>query len=147
MKIVIQRVLKASVEVDNKLIASIDQGLLVFIGFGTSDNETNCNLPFFIKKCVGLRIFSDSDDKMNLSVKDVGGQILVVSQFTLYAGLQKGMRPSFTDTLEPTKAKILYEKFCEGLEKELGESQIKRGQFGAHMNVQLINDGPGTFIL
>lgn len=147
MKLLLQRVSKASVHVDGALIASIDQGLLIFIGFGEGDIESNCNFPYFIKKCSGLRLFEDEAGKMNLSIDQVEGKVLVVSQFTLYAELSKGMRPSFTGALEPTKAQALYKRFCDELEKVLGPNKVARGAFGAHMEVSLVNDGPATFCL
>ncbi|PCI77491.1 D-tyrosyl-tRNA(Tyr) deacylase [Candidatus Aerophobetes bacterium] len=147
MKLVIQRVSQASVSVNKNTIASIGKGLLVLVGFSAGDEKANVNFPFFIKKCTQMRLFEDEAGKMNLSLKDIGGEILVVSQFTLCADLRSGNRPSFTTALEPTLAKELYVDFCKELENVLGQEKVQRGEFGADMQVALINDGPVTFYI
>ena len=143
MRAILQRVLNASVKVDGKTIGEIDKGLLVFLGVGEGDTEKD--LKYIADKCIGLRIFSDEEDKMNLSLTDVGGQMLVISQFTLYGDCRKGRRPSFTSSMEPVKAKEMYECFIKYVE----ETGIKtaHGEFGADMKVELINDGPVTLML
>ena len=143
MRAILQRVLNASVKVDDKTIGEIEKGLLVFLGVG--DGDTEKDLKYIADKCIGLRIFSDEEDKMNLSLTDVGGQMLVISQFTLYGDCRKGRRPSFTSSMEPVKAKEMYESFIKYVE----ETGIKtaHGEFGADMKVELINDGPVTLML
>lgn len=143
MRAILQRVLNASVKVDGKTIGEIEKGLLVFLGVGEGDTEKD--LKYIADKCIGLRIFSDEEDKMNLSLTDVGGQMLVISQFTLYGDCRKGRRPSFTSSMEPVKAKEMYESFIKYVE----ETGIKaaHGEFGADMKVELINDGPVTLML
>lgn len=140
---VLQRVKESSVQVNNKIINKIGKGLLIFIGVFEDDEEND--VDFLVKKIAGFRIFSDKNDKMNLSIKDVNGQILVVSQFTLCAEWLKGKRPSFTKAATPNKAKFLYEYFTSELAKQ--NIEIKTGEFGAMMDVSLINDGPVTFVL
>ena len=143
MRAILQRVLNASVKVDGKTIGEIDKGLLVFLGVGEGDTEKD--LKYIADKCIGLRIFSDEEDKMNLALTDVGGQMLVISQFTLYGDCRKGRRPSFASSMEPVKAKEMYESFIKYIE----QSGIKteHGEFGADMKVELINDGPVTLML
>ena len=143
MKLLIQCVDKASVSIDNSLISEIKKGYLVFVSFTFGDNEEI--MEKMIAKLLNLRVFQDINGKTNLSLKDVNGEILSVSQFTLYANLKHGNRPSFTDCLTPEIAKDLYEKFNFKI-KELGYS-LKTGVFGADMKVELINDGPFTIIL
>ncbi len=143
MKIVIQRVRSASVEVDNKIVAKIGKGYLLLLGVGADDNEEI--LDKYIDKIIKLRIFEDEDGKTNLSLKDVGGEILLVSQFTLYANCRKGNRPSFTNAGKPDKAEALYEYAIERIKEHLGK--VETGIFGAHMNVSLVNDGPFTIVL
>jgi D-aminoacyl-tRNA deacylase len=140
MKVIIQRVLQASVKIKEKIYSEIDQGLLILLGVAETDigNE----IDWLVKKIVNLRIFGDDNDKMNLSVKDVEGEILVVSQFTLYGDCKKGNRPSFTAAAKSEKAEKLYEEFVSKL-KENGV-KVKTGKFGAMMNVGLINNGPVT---
>ena len=145
MKAVIQRVNNASVEVDTptKLVGTIKKGMLILLGIGKNDTiETVQKLTSRIPR---MRIFEDNQGKMNLSLVDIGGEILVVSQFTLYADTEQGLRPSFTNACEPTRAKELYERFIS----ELRYSGIKTeiGVFGARMKVKLENDGPVTFIM
>lgn len=143
MRAVIQRVKKASVTIDGRVNGEIGRGLLVFLGVGEGDTETD--LKYIEKKTTGLRIFGDADGKMNLSVFDIGADVLVVSQFTLYGDVRKGNRPSFTASMEPVKAKEMYERFIADLEAE-GLS-VAHGEFGADMRVELLNDGPVTILL
>lgn len=141
---VIQRVSQASVTIDNELKSSIEKGLLILLGVGNDDNEEDLN--WLIAKISKLRIFSDADDKMNLSLQDIDGEALVVSQFTLFASTKKGNRPSFTNAATPDKAIPLYEAFVNDLSIEIGKP-VKTGTFGADMKVSLINDGPVTIII
>ena len=143
MKLVIQRVDKASVTIENKLYSSINKGLLVLFGVEKDDSEDM--LEYFAQKLIKLRIFEDERGKMNKSVLDIEGEILVVSQFTLCADCKKGTRPSFDNAKEPKVAKEYYEKFVEILKKS--GINIKTGVFGAHMQVELVNNGPVTIIL
>jgi D-tyrosyl-tRNA(Tyr) deacylase len=143
MRAVIQRVKSAAVYVDERLSGQIKQGLLIFIGVGKGDAEDD--VSYMATKIPELRIFEDSSGKFNLSLKEIGGEILVVSQFTLYGDCKKGRRPSFTDAEEPVAAKYLYEQFILRL-KEQGLS-VQTGEFQANMEVHLINDGPVTLIL
>lgn len=143
MKIVVQRVKNADVDVEGKNIGTIQNGLLVFLGITHSDTKEKAD--FLVKKIINLRIFKDENHKMNLSVKDIKGNILVVSQFTLYADTSSGNRPSFTNAASPEYAKELYEYFIKKCKEEGIEAQS--GDFGAHMEVKLLNDGPVTIIL
>jgi len=143
MKAVVQRVRDASVSVDGNVIGSIDHGLLIYLGVVDSDDERIC--ARMAEKISKLRIFRDADDKMNLSVADIGGQILVVSQFTLYANLKKGNRPSFDGAGKPEHANRLYELFMKEL-TDMGFT-VRHGQFGAHMHVCYENDGPVTLVV
>jgi len=143
LKIVLQRVKSASVRVDDIIISKIDRGLLLLLGAQESDTEKQA--LYLAEKCAGLRIFEDQAGKMNLSVKDVSGEVLVVSQFTLCADVSKGRRPSFGNAMAPDDAEKLYEKFCEFLKAE--GIKVQTGQFSAKMAVELINDGPVTIIL
>ena len=143
MKIVIQRVLEAEVKVEGKLISKIGKGCLVLLGVTHTDTKENAG--YLVKKLCKLRIFADQQDKMNLSLKDVKGELLIVSQFTLYANCKEGNRPSFTEASKPEKAKEIYEYFCEECEKN--DIKVQKGIFGADMKVKLINDGPVTIIL
>ena len=143
MKLVIQRVDKASVTIENNLHSSINKGLLVLFGVEKDDSEDM--LEYFAQKLLKLRIFEDEQGKMNKSILDIEGEILVVSQFTLCADCKKGTRPSFDNAKEPKVAKEYYEKFVEILKKS--GINIKTGVFGAHMQVGLINNGPVTIIL
>ena len=143
MRAVIQRVKAASVIVAEKKISAIGPGLLIFLGILKGDGEKD--LDYLLNKTVGLRIFRDKNNNMNLSVKDVSGELLVVSQFTLCANTQRGSRPSFISAEDPIKAKIMYDKYCQGLKKL--SVPIEMGKFGAMMNIELVNDGPVTIIL
>lgn len=143
MKALVQRVHKASVNTDGETVARIGRGLLVFLGVGDGDDETD--LEYLSGKVARMRIFADEAGKMNLSVGQVGGQILVVSQFTLYGDMKRGNRPSFTKAAEPACADRLYEQFCERLRRQgIG---VETGTFAAHMDVELVNDGPVTLML
>ena len=144
MRVVIQRVSKASVQVDSNLISSISEWLLILLGI--ENNDTNDDINWLIKKITNLRIFSDKNDKMNYSVRDVNGDIIVVSQFTLHAKTKKGNRPSYLNAAKPEIAMPLYQKFINDLSLETG-SNVYGGEFGAHMQVTLINNGPVTIII
>ena len=143
MKFVIQRVKQASVKVEGSVIGEIEKGYLVLIG--VSDKDTEAVADKMIKKMIGLRIFEDAEGKTNLSLADVGGSLLLVSQFTLYANCKKGNRPSFIEAGAPDKANQLYEYIIE--ESKKGVSVVQTGRFGAEMEVSLINDGPFTILL
>lgn len=142
MRLVIQRVKSAGVTVDGVEVARIDKGLLVFLGVGEGDTEEYAKR--FADKLLKLRIFEDAEGKTNLSVRDVEGEILVVSQFTLYADCRKGNRPSFVRAAEPALAEKLYEYFKHKLQEQYGS--VKCGEFGADMKVDLLNDGPFTIL-
>ncbi len=145
MKLVIQRVDSAKVEVEGKLISKIGKGFLILMGVSATDDGSE--IEWLAKKTVGLRIFQDKENKMNLSLKDkdINGEILLVSQFTLYANCKKGKRPSFIDAASPEKAERFYNLFAEELEKN--GIKTKKGIFGAFMKVSLENNGPVTIIL
>ncbi len=142
MKIVLQRVSSASVTIDNKIVADIQKGLLVLVGIEDLDNQEDINWL----KIANIRVFGDENDVMNLSVKDIDGDIIVVSQFTLHAATKKGNRPSYIKASKPEIAIPLYESFVLQLEKELGK-KVQTGIFGADMKVLLLNDGPVTIII
>ncbi|SEF42165.1 D-aminoacyl-tRNA deacylase [Flavobacterium urumqiense] len=144
MKVVIQRVSSASVTIDSKVVADIQKGLLVLAGIEDLDNQEDSN--WLASKIANLRIFGDENDVMNLSVKDVDGDIIVVSQFTLHAATKKGNRPSYIKASKPEIAIPLYENFVLQLEKELGK-KVQTGVFGADMKVLLLNDGPVTIVI
>lgn len=143
MKLVIQRVEHASVTVDGKVVGRINGGFLVLVGIGAEDSEKECER--LAAKMINLRIFSDENGKTNLSLKDVGGELLVISQFTLYADCRKGNRPNFLMAKEPNEAKRLYEYFAELCRREI--PVVETGIFGADMKVELLNDGPFTIVL
>ena len=143
MKLVIQRVSEASVSVQENVIGKIQKGFLVLIGVGKEDTEETADK--YIRKMLGLRIFEDENGKTTLSLKDVGGQLLLVSQFTLYANCRKGNRPSFIEAGDPAAAEALYEYMIRQCKKEI--PVVETGEFGAEMQVSLINDGPFTIVL
>ncbi|WP_454959708.1 D-aminoacyl-tRNA deacylase [Filifactor alocis] len=143
MRLVIQRVNHAGVQVSEKEIASCGKGLLVLLG-ATHDDSME-DVEYCASKTLGLRIFEDEDEKMNLSIQDIQGEILVVSQFTLYGDIRKGRRPSFVNSAKPDKANELYEEYVKYLQKE--NIPVSTGQFGADMKVELINDGPVTILV
>lgn len=144
MKAVVQRVAAATLECEGKLVSKIQKGLVVYFGAACGDNTEKAD--YLAKKIANLRVFSDENGKMNLSVKDVGGEILSVSQFTLLADVSHGNRPGFSGAEVPEKAKPLYDYFCEKLEIESGKSLVKRGVFGGDMLIDQQNDGPVTII-
>ncbi len=144
MRIVVQRVLESSVKVDNKIVGQINNGFLVLLGIKTTDTKEDAD--YLVRKLINLRVFSDENDKMNLALKDVNGELLIISQFTLYGDCKKsGNRPSFTDSAKPDIAIPLYEYFVEECKKQI--STVQTGIFGADMKVSLINDGPVTIII
>ena len=143
MKIVVQRVKSSSVTIDEKLYSEIGKGLMVLLGVEKEDTELQAD--YLAEKLLKLRIFEDENEKMNLSVSDIQGDILIVSQFTLAGSCKKGTRPSFDNAMEPKRAKELYEYFCSLIEKS--GLNTKTGVFAAMMNVALINDGPVTFVI
>ncbi len=143
MRLVVQRVKSASVTVDNIVVGSISNGLLIFLGVGQLDDESD--ISYLVNKTLGLRIFQDENDKMNLSVGDIHGEILVISQFTLYGDVRKGKRPSFTKSANPEIGEELYEEYINKL--KLTGIKIECGIFGAHMDVELVNDGPVTILI
>nr|WP_312215850.1 D-aminoacyl-tRNA deacylase [Clostridioides sp.] len=143
MRSVVQRVSSSSVTVDGGIIGKIDKGLMVLLG--VTHDDTSKDVDYMIDKILNLRIFEDEEDKMNLSLKDVGGELLVVSQFTLYGDCRKGRRPSFTNAARPDQADKLYEEFVAKAKAQ--GLNVGTGQFGAHMMVDLTNDGPVTILL
>ncbi len=143
MKLVVQRVKNSKVTVDNKIIGKIEKGFLVLLGVTHTDTKETAD--FLVKKLCNLRVFTDENDKMNLSIKDIDGELLIVSQFTLYADCKKGNRPSFVDSAKPEMAEELYKYFVEQCQKEV--KNVETGIFGAHMEVELLNSGPVTIIL
>ena len=145
MRFVIQRVTSAKVEVDEKVTGSIDKGFFVLIGVEEKDDRTVADK--LIGKLIGLRIFSDENGKTNLSIRDVDGSMLLVSQFTLYADCRKGNRPSFIKAGSPQHAEELYDYIVDRCRAELGDSKISTGIFGEHMKCSLVNEGPFTIIL
>ncbi len=143
MRALIQRVTSASVKVEGKIVGKIGKGFLIFLGIYEEDTEEK--IEKLTKKIVNLRIFNDENDKMNLSIKDVKGEILLISQFTLCADTRKGNRPSFIQAKEPTDANVIYEKTIESIKNE--NIVVEKGIFGADMKVELLNDGPVTILL
>lgn len=143
MRAVVQRVSESKVKVEGNIVGEISKGLLVFLGVGEDDN--NDDLEYMVEKILGLRIFGDEEDKMNLSLLDIRGEILVVSQFTLYGDVRKGRRPSFSTSASPEIAESLYNQFIEKC-KERG-IETKKGIFGANMEVSLKNQGPVTILI
>jgi D-tyrosyl-tRNA(Tyr) deacylase len=144
MKAVIQRVSQASVTIANKIVAEINSGLLILIGIEDADNQED--IDWLVSKIINLRIFGDENHVMNLSLKDIDGDMIVVSQFTLHASTKKGNRPSYIKAAKPEIAIPLYEKFISKMENELGK-KVQTGEFGADMKVALLNDGPVTIII
>lgn len=144
MKTVIQRVSQASVTIDSKIVANIQKGLLVLVGIENADTQEDTN--WLCQKIVNLRVFGDENEVMNLSVKDIAGDIIVVSQFTLQASTKKGNRPSYIKAAKPEIAVPIYEQFVQQLEIELGK-KLQTGIFGADMKVALLNDGPVTIVI
>ena len=143
MRVVVQRVAHASVTIDGDIVGHIGRGLLILVGIQASDGSTE--ISFLADKLVNLRIFPDDDDKMNRSLLDIGGELLVVSQFTLYGDCRKGRRPSFIDAAGPDHAIPIYERFVEQL--RASGLKVETGRFGANMQVDLRNDGPVTLII
>jgi D-tyrosyl-tRNA(Tyr) deacylase len=144
MRAVVQRVSRASVTVDSRITGAIERGLLVFLGAGAGDGPAD--LQYIVDKVVNLRIFPDEAGKMNRSVLDIAGGVLVVSQFTLYGDARQGRRPAFTGALEPVAAKALYEQALDAI-RAAGISKVEAGEFAADMKVDLLNDGPVTILL
>ena len=142
MKVLVQRCKKAKVTVNNNIVGSIDKGMMILVGFTKGDSDKE--IDYLINKILNLRIFDDEDGIMNRNIKQDGGSILSISQFTLYANTDKGNRPSYIEALESNKAKILYELFNEKLSKEI---KVETGMFGEDMQVDFINDGPVTILL
>ncbi len=143
MKVLVQRVYNCSLEVNGELISKIDKGLLVYLGVKVGDTETDLN--YLVNKVGNLRVFEDEKGKMNLSVKDVSGEIMLVSQFTLYGDCSHGFRPSYSKAEEPQKANLLYEKFGAELRKQ--NIEVKMGVFGADMKIAYVNDGPVSIVI
>ena len=144
MRVVIQKVTQASVSIENQIVASIDKGLLVLVGI--EDGDTNEDIAWLSSKIVNLRVFDDANGVMNLSVKEVEGEVLIVSQFTLHASTKKGNRPSYIKAARPEVAIPIYEAFIKQVETLLGK-RVPTGQFGAMMQVSLCNDGPVTILI
>lgn len=144
MRVVVQRVSQSNVKVSGELIGEIEEGLMVLVSFVDEDNDTD--LDWMTKKIINLRIFNDDEGKMNRSVQDIGGDILLISQFTLHGSTKKGNRPSFIKAAKPDFANVMYERFIKVLEQSLGK-EIQTGEFGGDMKVSLINDGPTTIII
>ena len=144
MRVVIQKVTEASVSIGNQIVASIDKGLLVLVGI--EDGDTNEDIAWLSSKIVNLRVFDDANGVMNLSVKEVEGEVLIVSQFTLHASTKKGNRPSYIKAARPEVAIPIYEAFIKQVETLLGK-RVPTGQFGAMMQVSLCNDGPVTILI
>jgi D-tyrosyl-tRNA(Tyr) deacylase len=144
MKAVIQRVTQASVTIESNIVAEIQKGLLILIGIEEGDNQED--IQWLVSKIANLRIFGDENEVMNLSVKDVAGDVIIVSQFTLHASTKKGNRPSYIKAARPETAIPIYEKFIAQMEVEIGK-KVQTGQFGVDMKVALLNDGPVTIII
>lgn len=144
MRVVIQRVFRAAVTVESEIVGKINQGLLVLLGIETDDNQED--IDWLVQKIIHLRVFDDSNGVMNVSVNDIDGNIMVVSQFTLHASTKKGNRPSYIKAARPEIAIPLYEKFIKKLELDFGK-KVATGVFGAHMLLDFVNDGPVTIII
>ena len=145
MRALVQRVKKCQVHIDGRMYSAIGPGMLIFLGVRRGDAEEDAQ--YLADRCAALRIFEDQQEKMNLSVKDIDGSAMVVSQFTLYADTRRGNRPGFTDAAPPEVAEDLYEKFVRHLKDSLGDSKVATGVFRAMMDVELINDGPVTVMI
>ncbi|CAH2212630.1 D-aminoacyl-tRNA deacylase [Tepidibacter aestuarii] len=143
MRAVVQRVSNSSVTVDQNVVGKIDKGIMVLLGINDDDNSKD--VEYLVDKIVNLRIFEDENEKMNLSLLDIKGELLVVSQFTLYGDCRKGRRPNFTDAAKPDKAVPLYEEFIDKAKKY--GIKVETGKFGAHMKVDIMNDGPVTLLI
>ena len=144
MRVVVQRVSQSNVKVSGEVIGEIKEGLMVLVSFVDEDNDTD--LGWMTKKIINLRIFNDDEGKMNRSIQDVGGDMLLISQFTLHGSTKKGNRPSFIKAAKPDFANVMYERFIKVLEQSLGK-EIQTGEFGSDMKVSLVNDGPTTIII
>lgn len=144
MRVLVQRVSRAEVTVEGRVTGEIGPGLLLLVGIRQGDGDAE--LEWMVHKLANLRVFSDAEGKMNLSLQDTGGGVLAISQFTLYGDAKKGNRPSYIEAARPEIAEPLYENFCEQLGAAIGK-EVQRGVFGAHMDVELINDGPVTLML
>lgn len=144
MRVLVQRVSRAEVTVEGRVTGAIGPGLLLLVGIRQGDGDAE--LEWMVHKLANLRVFSDVEGKMNLSVQDTGGGVLAISQFTLYGDAKKGNRPSYIEAARPEVAEPLYDKFCEQLGAAIG-NEVQRGVFGAHMDVELVNDGPVTLML
>ena len=144
MRIVLQRVVEASVKINESIKGSVDKGLLLFLGIEAEDNEED--IDWLVQKVSNLRVFEDENGKMNLSVKEIEGEVLVISQFTLFASTKKGNRPSFIKAAKPAIAIPLYEQFLQKI-KSVSSLKVESGEFGADMKVSIINDGPVTIIM
>jgi len=144
MRVVVQRVSQSNVKVSGEIIGEINEGLMVLVSFVDEDNDTD--LGWMTKKIINLRIFNDDEGKMNRSVQDIGGDILLISQFTLHGSTKKGNRPSFIKAAKPDFANVMYERFIKVLKQSLGK-EIQTGEFGGDMKVSLVNDGPTTIII
>ena len=142
MRVLVQRCDKANVKVDNKIVGQIDKGMMILVGFTDTDNSTN--IDYMVDKVLNLRIYDDENGVMNKSILEVGGSILSVSQFTLYADTRKGRRPSYIEALNGEKATLLYDEFNQKLKEQI---HVETGIFGADMKVSLLNDGPVTIIM
>jgi D-tyrosyl-tRNA(Tyr) deacylase len=145
MRALVQRVHRSSVTINQRLLCSIGKGMLVLLGVKDGDREQDA--AYLAEKCAALRIFDDADGKMNLSVREVGGSVMVVSQFTLYGDTRKGNRPSYSEAAAPQPAESLYEKFVAEMRRILGDGKVQTGVFRAMMDVELVNDGPVTLIV
>lgn len=146
MRALVQRVTQGSVEIPSQQYsASISKGMVILLG--VKEGDTIDNLNFVADKCSNLRIFEDENDKMNLSIREINGEVLIISQFTLYGDARKGNRPSFTDAARPEIAEELYNKFINRMKENLGEEKVKAGMFGEMMLVKIFNDGPVTIMV
>jgi D-tyrosyl-tRNA(Tyr) deacylase len=145
MKVVIQRVSHANVKIEGKEVGAIQTGLLILLGVGPNDNQDD--IDYLIKKITNMRIFADEEGKMNLSILDIKGELLIISQFTLHASNKKGNRPSFINAAKPDLANKLYLDFITASKSVIGKYQVATGQFGADMQVGLVNDGPVTIVM